>query len=251
MKPILLQAEIEPPRPCDYLAGARAQLEYRVMLGVSPEEFEAMMERGWRRFGPAYFRPACQGCQKCISLRIPVAQFRPNRSQRRAQKAHANLEVVVRVPRVDPERLALYQRWHAQRERSRGWHASPLGEREYLSQFAFPHPCAREVAYYAQRDGRRELVGLCLADQTPNAWSAAYFFYDPSFDGIGTFNVLALVELAKQSGAEFLYLGYWVAECASLQYKARFGPHQLLTDRPAPEEKAEWRAPETTEREQP
>src|SRR5947208_12247955 len=68
---------VEEPRPCDYLPGARASLEYRVMTRVGVDELDGLLERGWRRLGPFYFRPACAGCFECVPLRIPVASFVP------------------------------------------------------------------------------------------------------------------------------------------------------------------------------
>lgn len=242
----LLEHSIEPERECSYLPEQRASLEHRVMKDVTPEEYEQLLVRGWRRFGPTYFRPACAACTECVSLRLPTATFRPNRSQRRARAACAHLRVEVGRPRVDEERLVLYRAWHAERERTREWDSSPLGAREYFFQFAFPHPCAREVAYYDDTaEGGPRLVGLGICDELPHAWSAVYFFYDPAYarHSLGTANVVFQVELARARGIEHVYLGYRVQGCASLRYKGHFGPHELLEDRPGPEEPPRWRTP--------
>lgn len=234
----VLHHAFERPRPCSYLAEETASLEYGLIVDVSPAEHEAMLERGWRRFGPSYFRPACVPCGECVSLRLPVATFEPSRAQRRAARKGASLRREVGPVRVDRERLALYAAWHAQREEARGWDPSPLLPKDYLRDFAFPHSCAREVAYY---DGPR-LVAIGLCDETPHAWSAIYFFYDPAYAAVspGVLNVLDLVELARGGGQAHVYLGFRVAACASMRYKATFGPHELLTDRPAPDETPRW-----------
>ncbi|WNG25466.1 arginyltransferase [Cystobacter fuscus] len=240
---IILGHSIEPPGECSYLPEQSSSMEQFVMKDVTPEEYERMLVRGWRRFGPMYFRPACQACFQCVSLRIPTATFQPNRSQRRARAACAHLRVEVGPPRVDEERLALYRAWHAEREQTREWNASPIGPREYFLQFAFPHPCAREVAWYddTAEDGPR-LVGLGICDETPRAWSAVYFFYDPSYarSSLGSANVVFQVELARARGIPHVYLGYRVQECASLRYKGTFRPHELLEGRPAPDEPPHW-----------
>ncbi|MBU8895071.1 arginyltransferase [Corallococcus sp. H22C18031201] len=241
---LLLAHDVEPPRPCSYLADQEASLENLVMRDVTPEEYEHLLVRGWRRFGPLYFRPACVACEACVSLRIPVESFRPNRSQRRARAACAHLRVEVGPPRVDAERLALYQRWHAEREASREWEPSALTARDYSLQFAFPHPSAREVAWYD--DGGAEgprLVGLGLCDETPRAWSAVYFFFDPELArlSLGKANVVFQVELARARGIPHVYLGYRVLACASLRYKATFRPHELLESRPAFNASPAWR----------
>jgi leucyl-tRNA---protein transferase len=190
-----------------------------------------------------YFRPACQTCAECVTLRIPVATFRPNRSQRRARAACARFRVVVGTPRVDEERLALYHAWHAWREKAREWQGSELSARDYFLQFAFPHPAAREVAYYDDSaEGGSRLVGLGICDETPQAWSAVYFFYDPAYARCspGSANVVFQVELAQARGLPHVYLGYRVQECASLRYKGTFRPHELLEGRPDEEEAPRW-----------
>ena len=102
MPPKIVHHDTEPPGPCSYLPDQKASLEQMVMMDVTPEEFEAMLSRGWRRFGPVYFRPACKACSECVTLRIPTATFQPNRSQRRARAACARFRVEVGIPRVDP-----------------------------------------------------------------------------------------------------------------------------------------------------
>src|SRR4051812_40068796 len=152
------------------------------MVDVTPDELEVMLERGWRRFGAAYFRPACTPCGACVSLRLPVAAFAPSRSQRRAANKCASLRVEVGPVRVDRERLALYAAWHEGREQARQWEAMPIDRKTYLRDFGFPHPCAREVAYFDDHaPGGPRLVGVGLCDETPSAWSAAYFYYDPAY----------------------------------------------------------------------
>ena len=107
----ILQHIIEDPRPCSYLPEVKASLEVRVLVDVAPQELDALLERGWRRFGAVYFRPACSPCGECVTLRILVNDFAPSKSQRRAAKATAHLRRVVGKPVVDPKRLALYEKY--------------------------------------------------------------------------------------------------------------------------------------------
>lgn len=231
----------EEPRACSYLPDRVATLYHRIQVDVSELELEAMLERGWRRFGPDYFRPACDACTACVPTRVPTATFAPSKSQRRARNACADLMVRVGAPQFDDERLALYHAWHAHREAARGWDEASLSERSYRIQFAFPHPAAREVAYY-ERDSNK-LVGVGLCDETPRAWSAIYFFYSPDWAArsLGTANVLFQIELAQRRGIPYVYLGYQVEGCASLIYKARFLPQEQLVGYPEADETPEWR----------
>ncbi|RYE92616.1 MAG: arginyltransferase [Myxococcales bacterium] len=241
--PRLLKHFIEPARTCVYLPEQFAQLESKIMLDVSAAQFAAMLVRGWRRFGPFYFRPACKGCGACLSIRLPVDAFTPSTTQRRAQKRLERLRVEVGVPRVDPERLALYHRWHGFREDARGWATSQLDEESYALEFAFPHPTAREMAYYDdEAPGGPRLVGVGLCDETPIGWSAIYFYYDPEYArwSPGVMNVLCQIELARQRGLPHVYLGYYVEGCASMLYKSTFRPHEILSGRPGDREEPEW-----------
>lgn len=233
----LLHRVVERPHACVYLPDESASLDIRLMVDVTPEELDAMLVRGWRRFGPSYFRPTCARCFECVTLRIPTDTFAPTRSQRRAEKEASGLSRVFGPPKVDHARLDLYARWHASREGARGWEESPMDVERYAVDFAFPHPSAREVAYF---DGRT-LVGLGIVDETPTAMSAAYFFYDPARKGsLGVANVVDLVLDARDRGKRWVYLGYRVKGCASLKYKGAFGPHELLVGRPAMGEEPTW-----------
>ena len=240
----MLHHLVEPPRACSYLSDREAQLEIRVMEDVTVEELDALLERGWRRFGPVYFRPKCLGCGECVTLRVDVSAFRPSKSQRRATKNAARLRRVVGVPVVDDERLALYHLWHAQRETARGWEPSDLDPERYAVDFAFPHPAAREVAFRDPEDGDR-LVGLGIFDEAPRAMSAVYFFWDPERApaSLGVANVVTLVDDARAKGLPHVYLGYRVLGCASLVYKSRYEPHELLVGRPELGELPRWASP--------
>jgi arginyl-tRNA--protein-N-Asp/Glu arginylyltransferase len=216
-----------------------ASLEYRLMVNVSGDELEALLLRGWRRFGPAYFRPACRPCGECISIRLDANRFEATGSQHRALRRSRRFRVQMGKPGVDQARLDLHAAWHATREESRGWDPSTLTEEEYATQFSFPSATGREMTWY---DGDR-LVAVSLLDVTRHCVSAAYFFYHPDIARLspGVANVLRCVELAKEMRAQHVYLGYRVKACASLQYKGLFKPHELLDGRPAMSEAPLWR----------
>ncbi|MBL9039686.1 MAG: arginyltransferase, partial [Archangium sp.] len=229
---------------CSYLPNLQAALEYRLMVDVTPGELDALLQRGWRRFGPAYFRPACAACGACVSLRLDVHRFQPTQSQRRALKRSRRFRLELNRPSLDQARLALHVDWHRTREDARGWEPSSLSEEEYATQFAFPSATGREVAWY---DGDR-LVALSLVDLTANSVSAAYFFYHPDIARLspGVGNVMRCVELARELGCQYVYLGYRVEACASLVYKGAFQPNEALIGRPGDAEAAEWREADVT-----
>jgi len=237
----LLHAGIEDPRPCSYLPDVPASLEHRVMLDVSPSEADALLCRGWRHFGPGWFRPACVGCQACLSTRIVVDAFVPSRSQRRVRRLSSHLRAEIGKPIINDARLKLFHTWQRDRVEARGWEMSDLSAQDYFMRFAFPSLVAREVAYYDPLDGNR-LVMVSICDETPQAWSALFCFYDPAYAGLspGIANILTLADIARASGRPYVYLGYCVLACQSLRYKAAFHPQELLVGLPGEDETPRW-----------
>jgi arginyl-tRNA--protein-N-Asp/Glu arginylyltransferase len=227
-----------PEHPCAYLAGLPAKLDVRLLTDVSPEETERLIERGWRRFGPEYFRPICRGCIECISLRVPVREFHISKSQRRVARRCARVRVEIGSPRADAERVALYRKWHSAREQTCGWQENPLDEEGYRRQFCFPHSCGREMSYWI---GER-LAGVGLVDQMPESISSTYFYFDPDYSrlSLGVFSALCEISLAARLGKSYLYFGYRVLGCKSLVYKSGFRPHELLAGRPEEGESPVW-----------
>jgi arginine-tRNA-protein transferase len=219
---------IAPPSPCGYLPDQQWRLEYELVGDLTPAEYMERMLHGWRRFGVTLFRPRCQSCSACRSLRVLVQRFRPDRSQKRARKANEG-EVRLRVgtPSVSRAKLELYDRYHAFQAEHKGWPLHPAKDAEsYVGSFVDnPFP-TQEWCYHL--DGR--LVGVGYVDALPAGLSAIYFFYDPALRGrsLGTWNVLNLIDQAAARGLPHLYLGYYVAGCPSMAYKTRFVPNQLL-----------------------
>lgn len=236
----LLRHFYSDPERCAYLEDRDATQEYRLIVDVSAEELETLLERGWRRFGPAYFRPACAGCAECVSLRVPVRRFTPSKSQRRVMRRVSDkVEVRVGRPQVDVARLELYHRWHEMRSEDRGWQDGRLSLDDYAQQFAYPHEAAREFAYYT-REG--ELFAIALTDETEHALSAIYTFFSPDYAAWspGTISVLFQLRYAAAKDKDWLYLGYRIEGCASSRYKAQFRPHQLLPPPMARVQGAPW-----------
>lgn len=234
----LLQHRIAGPEPCPYLPGLNSTTETLLMTGVSPLELERLLERGWRRFGPVYFRPVCAECAECVSVRIPVATFAPSPNLKRVMKRASHLRVQVGVPEVDDVRLALYRRWHLSREEERGWKPDRIGAESYAMQFCFPNPAAREFTYW-EGDA---LVAVGIADETPRALSAVYCYHDPARRrlSLGTYNVLRSIQYAREKGIAHVYLGYCVEDCNSLAYKARFQPQERLSPRADDAQQPQW-----------
>jgi arginine-tRNA-protein transferase len=218
-----------PAKPCSYLPDQFARMHYELVTDLDIEEYQQRLVSGWRRFGRSLFEPACPRCQRCQSLRVPVSQFRPDRSQRRAWAAnHGEVKLVIDEPSVTREKLRLSDRFHAFQSDHVGWHRTEAKDPDdYFEAFVDNPIPTEEWRYYL---GER-LIGVGYVDRLPVGLSAIYFFHDPDERkrSLGTYNVLCAIEAARAAGLPHLYLGYFVAGCRSLEYKARFQPNEVLT----------------------
>jgi leucyl-tRNA---protein transferase len=216
-----------PPGPCGYLPDQTWRYEHEVVGEMTPAEYEERLRQGWRHFGHLLFRPNCPTCTACRSLRVDVARFRPNRSQRRNRALNeGTVRLTLGRPVLTQEKLDLYDRYHAYQSAAKGWpDHGPKDAADYRDSFA-TNPVPVEEWRYT-RDGR--LIGVGYVDRLPNSLSAIYFYYDPAERnrGLGTWNVLSTIERAAALGLPHVYLGYHVAGSASLEYKANFAPNEV------------------------
>ena len=214
------------PDACHYLPDRSATQEYARAGRLSPHEYEALMDRGWRKFGAILFRPVCAACAECRPLRIPVAEFAPDRGQRRTLQKNGDLVVRHAAPTLDAARLDLYRRYHAAQAEHKGWPDTDRTPRGYAAQFLQNPIPAVEISVW-EGDTLR---AVALTDVTPNTVSGVYHFHDPDCRdrGLGTFAMLHAIELARRLGRRWAYFGFYVAGCPSMSYKTKFRPCELL-----------------------
>ena len=180
---------------------------------------------GFRRSGDILYRPHCHGCRACVAVRIPVAQFLPDRSQRRCLARNADLEVRVVPAEPDDERIALYTRYLRWRHPGGGMDGHGAAE---FAQFLIGGWSEGRFLEFRERGahGPGALLGLAVTDVLPDALSAVYTCYAPEAHvrGLGTFGLLQQVDWARRSGRAHLYLGYWIEGHDKMDYKRRFRP---------------------------
>src|SRR5262249_19187683 len=219
---------LAPPSRCGYLPEQEWRLGDAGVAPAPPGRDPARGAAGGRRLRATFFRPRCPACRACQSIRVVADRFRPDRSQRRTRAANEGaIELRVGTPSVSRAKLQLYDRYHDHQTEAKGWPQHPAKDAvSYAASFVNnPFP-TQEWCYYL--GGR--LVGVGYVDDLPGALSAIYFFYDPNERrrGLGTWHVLSLIEHAQKRGVPHVYLGYYVAGCRSMEYKARFVPNQVL-----------------------
>jgi arginyl-tRNA--protein-N-Asp/Glu arginylyltransferase len=240
------------PHACGYLPDRDQRMEYEYVGTLTPAEYLQRIYEGWRHFGTVLFHPVCEGCCACQAIRISVADFLPDRSQKRVRKLNESaVRLRIGEPAVTKAKLALYDRFHAFQSAAKGWPEHPGKDvRGYVNSFVH-HPFAvEEWCYYlgaklvgvgyvdhlpsvaAARPGDR--VPLDVVNEPPpppleGGLSAIYFVYDPDERqrSLGIWNVLCTIAEARRRGLPYVYLGYYVEGCQSMAYKMRFAPNQL------------------------
>lgn len=187
-----------------------------------PRLYPLALGWGFRRSGDIVYRPHCQGCQACIAVRIPVADFAPDRSQRRCLARNAAVQARVLPAERNDEHFALYQRYLAARHPHGGMDGHGVAEFEH---FLISDWSDSRFLELRERESHR-LLAVAVTDLIDDALSAVYTFYDPDEDArsLGTLAILQQIQWAQRGGRTHLYLGYWIAGHEKMDYKRRFAP---------------------------
>jgi leucyl-tRNA---protein transferase len=207
---------------CAYLPGRRARSRAFLADRMRGEVYHRFMDAGFRRSGRLFYQPTCGGCRACVPIRVPVDQFRPDKSQRRCVRRNADLRVTTGEPKATAEKHALYGRYFT------GWHGREADDFEGFTSFLYDSPVETVEFEYRDLDGRLLAVGLC--DVCDQSLSSVYFYFDPAHAdrGLGSFGALHEIDVARRLGVPYYYLGYWIRDCRQMRYKTSFRPCELL-----------------------
>ncbi len=213
------------PHPCGYYADRTAQnLVIDPACEHLPNIYEAALAKGFRRAGGHVYRPHCGACRACIAARIPVADFMPDRSQRRCMKRNADITVEVVRAEFRDEYFELYRRYLDQRH-----HEGGMDNPDFEDFGRFLYTAWSPTRFIEFRlDGR--LVGIAVTDFAQAGLSAVYTFYDAGLAkrSLGTYAILQQVEIAKKRNIPHVYLGFWIENHPKMDYKTSFRPLEIL-----------------------
>lgn len=224
--PRQLQFFVTPPQPCPYLEAREAISLFAEPEALDNRLYSRLARLGFRRSGNQVYRPACSGCGACVPARIPVRAFRPHRRDRRCLAANADLAMQWTQARYGEEHFRLYSRYLDARHPAGGM------DRPTPEQFCqFLIGDWSDTGFLELRLEDR-LVAVGVTDRLDDGLSAVYTFYDPELSGrgLGNCTVLCQIELARQLGLPYLYLGYWVEGSRKMAYKGRYRPLEILID---------------------
>jgi arginyl-tRNA--protein-N-Asp/Glu arginylyltransferase len=213
------------PYACGYLSQHEAKsLIASPQHMVNAEVYSQLIRAGFRRSGKFVYRPHCDHCQACVPVRIPVAELKPDRSQRRAWKQHRQLAVNILPLQDSEEHYALYRAYQHARHHNGGVDQDSHAQyRNFLTESNVD-----TILVEFREDGLLRMVSV--VDRVDDGISAVYTFYDCSNPkcAYGTFNVLWLTDWCRHLGLPYLYLGYWIAESNKMAYKKNFAPIEGL-----------------------
>lgn len=211
---------------CPYLPGQTARLPMRLpSRKLTPDELSRRLHAGDRREGVLLYRPRCPTCCACEPLRIDVTEFTPSKTQRRVlRRGDAHLQTRVGRPTVTLDRVVLYNRHKVGRGLLFG---NDLIDSNGYVQFLV-ESCVDSIEIAYRLKGK--LIGAAVADRGADALSAVYCYYDPRYSrwSPGVYSILKQVELCRQWGLRYLYLGLYVAGSHTMEYKSHYLPHERL-----------------------
>jgi arginine-tRNA-protein transferase len=221
------------PAPCPYLPGQEERKVFTHLIGRRAAAFnDTLTQSGFRRSQTIAYRPACENCRACVSVRVQVKDFKPSRGFRRVLQL--NKDLVGRVVRTEPtaDQYALFRAYLDARHADGGM--ADMTILDYSMMIEDSHVESRLIEYRLADDkpghGEGSLIAVCLTDLLSDGLSMVYSFYDPAVQNrsLGSYMILDHIERARKLGLPHVYLGYWVEGSKKMAYKARFLPQERL-----------------------
>ncbi|MBN2435656.1 MAG: arginyltransferase [Spirochaetes bacterium] len=217
---ILSEESVSSCFDCPYIKGNKARYKYFHANNLSPNELDEYLSKGWRKFSTFYFKPFCPNCKKCIPIRIITDKFLQSKSQRRVIKKSSGITVKLVQPKYKRNYYEIYKDHSLRFDK-------PVDDEDSFYKSFFQNSCPAIISEYHFDN---KLIAAGFIDVSEESFSSVYFIYYRKFENqsLGTLSVLAEIELARVREKKYYYLGYFIAENNSMNYKNRFYPHELF-----------------------
>lgn len=212
------------PQACPYLPGRESTSLFAEPVVLDNMLYSRLARIGFRRSGDQVYRPACGHCQACVPVRIPVADFRPRRRDRRNLSRNADLELRIIRAHFSDEHFRLYAAYLDARHPGGGMD-SPTPEQ--FRQFLIG---SWSDTWFLELRLEGRLVAVAVTDLLEDGLSAVYTYYDPTLTdrGLGHHSILRQIAHSRDQGLPYLYLGYWIEGSEKMDYKGQYRPLQAM-----------------------
>ena len=224
------------PSACPYLPG---KLERKVFTHLVGERAAAVNDLlthgGFRRSQSIAYRPACDACRSCVSVRVLVDEFASSRAFRRVEVTNRDVIGQIRPTTPTSEQYSLFRAYLDARHATGGM--VDMTVLDYSMMVEDSHVKTQLVEYRRRGidsgiNGRGDgpLLAVALTDILSDGLSMVYSFYEPCerSRSLGTYIILDHIARAKRMGLPYVYLGYWVEGSPKMDYKRRFLPQERL-----------------------
>ncbi len=210
------------PHPCPYLPGREAREEAFRADEFPSELYHDFMDHGFRRSGPYFYRPVCRSCRACRSIRVPVTRFRLKKSYRRILKNNQDVRIRIGAPKMTEEKHRVYVNYLTCQHNT-----IDNSSLEDFHRFLYC-TAVNTLEFEYRLKGRLMAVGIL--DLCSRSLSSVYTYFDPEFSSRspGSFSAIKEILYCRDKAVAHYYLGYYVADCPAMNYKARFKPHEFL-----------------------
>ena len=216
-------------QPCPYLPGRQERKLFTTLRGAeAPDVNDQLSLRGFRRSQSVAYRPACSDCGACLSIRVPVKDYRPTSSQKRIMRRNKDLERRACAPWATEEQYDLFRTYLSDRHSDGGM--ADMDVCEFASMIEETTVKSRIIEYHDPTRGDDSLIASCLTDIMGDGMSMVYSFFHPeeARRSLGLFMILDHIAIAREAGLPHIYLGYWVPGSRKMDYKARFAPFEYF-----------------------
>ena len=223
------------PSPCPYLAGKEERKVFTHLVGERAGELNNILTQGgFRRSQSIAYRPACESCRACVSVRVVAKDFRPTPSMRRIMRRNADIAGEMRIAVPTSEQYAIFRGYLDSRHRDGGM--ADMTVLDYAMMVEDSHIETRIIEYRRRHTGTGangrggDLIAVALTDVLGDGLSMVYSFFEPdeAARSLGTYMVIDHIARARSMGLAYVYLGYWVRGSRKMDYKSRFLPQERL-----------------------